>query len=336
MVRRFALVFSLLMAACHSTALANPIEKGKGLSRRAQAMAHEVLHQGLEAKGFWVRVHAAEFLLDCGNQQAVEATVSRELKKNADNKPERIGAWRLAYRVADSDQVRLEFEAKLRGVAADPEASDRLHAVESLAKLGIQLPSGELQTIVTKTREKGTGELAYGLWLAVVQKQNQDKEENHVRLASLLLSDDQMTKLRSAYALWHLSNESPMIRDAIIDTGVRTAQLNLESDLEEMAGARNIALAWKVAERFGVDDDIEAGKEQSIQQLSTALKQAAEQSEEVEKILADTLAELGTTDDAERLLKLLSSDHEDVRVSAAHALLRIQIRIGGSETLEDR
>ena len=289
-------------------------------------MVMSVLQQGLEAKKFWVRVHAAEFLIDLGKSQSLHAVAVRELKDNGENSPERIGAWRLAYRLASTDQVRKSFEAKLRTVAKDATASDHLHAVETLAKLKVQLPQDEMQAILAITREAGTDELAFGLWLAVVQGSDEKDSTLQDQLGSLLLSEDQMTKLRAAYALWSMSDYSPYGRDIIIKTGVRTAEQDMETEIEKMAGSRNIAIAWKVAKVIGMDDDIEKCKESSIQTLSDALIQTAEKSEEVSAILSDTLAELGSEEDRQRLLEYLAADNEDLRVSAAHALLKIKLR----------
>ncbi|QDU56870.1 hypothetical protein [Aeoliella mucimassa] len=324
----------LSLFLCSLGSICSAAEPSQQLLRTAaeiQDLAIKALQTGLKAEKFWVRVHAAEFLLDLGQSDSLEATVSRELEENGQKSPERIGAWRLAYRMADSAQARDIFEHKILSVAKDASATDHLHAVETLAKLNIQLPESELQGILAITREAGTDEHAFGLWLAVVQRDNGNREQLQEQLASLMLSDDQITKLRSAYALWSLSNESPMVRDIIIDAGVRSAEQELKTELEKMAGARNMATAWKVARLFGVDDDIEAGKEASIQKFSTALKQGADQSQEVAKILSDTLAELGSPEDRERLLKYLAADHDDLRVSAAHALLRIQIRMSNDD-----
>ncbi|MGI9456836.1 MAG: hypothetical protein ACR2NU_09750 [Aeoliella sp.] len=298
-----------------------------GLSPRTNDLAQAALLQALRAKEFWVKVHAAEFLIALGDTSAVEAEFSQELLQREDRRPERIGVWRVGYRLAKSDQDRAALAGEIGAVAQDKSATDRLHAIETLAKLSLQLPEGEVLAIITTTRDVGDHELAFGLWVAMNQQGNEQMRVQTEQLVSLLASDDDIARLRAAYTLWQFATHSPApLRDAVIDAGVETAQQKAEDSLEELAGAHVIATAWKTAELWRVDDEIEEFRDARVKELSTALKQAAGHSTEVSRVLANSLAELGTPADGARLQEYLNSDDLDLRASAANALLQIEIR----------
>lgn len=296
-----------------------------GLTQQVKELAYAALRNALHANAFWVRVHAAEFLIALGETGDVEDEFAKETDFET-QRPERIGVWRVRYRLAGSKDDQEAVANRIRAVAHDQSATDRLHAVETLAKLRIQLPEVEVQAIVAATCDAGEHELAFGLWMAVTQEGNEQLQAQQEQLASLLASDDDLARLRAAYALWQVASKSPPLRDAIIDTGVRTTEQKAKESLEELAGAHVLATAWKTAELWEVDDDIRRFRDARIQELSTALKRAADESTEVSRVLADTLAELGTPADGDRLLEYLETDDPDLRASAANALLRIEIR----------
>jgi len=84
----------------------------------------------------WIKVHAAEFLI--WESQSVPAVREEFLKENerfGDIPQYRIGIWRVLAQAALNDQERAVWVNKIAEVYANENNTDRLHAIESLAKL---------------------------------------------------------------------------------------------------------------------------------------------------------------------------------------------------------
>lgn len=84
----------------------------------------------------WIKVHAAEFLI--WESQSVPAVREEFLKENerfGDIPQYRIGIWRVLAQAALNDQERAVWVNKIVEVYANENNTDRLHAIESLAKL---------------------------------------------------------------------------------------------------------------------------------------------------------------------------------------------------------
>lgn len=289
-------------------------------------LARSILVEGLQATGFWQRMHAAEFLIELGDSATVEPIFDGQFQAFESSSPERIGVWRLGYRLANSGLDQKLFANKIRSVALQEDAPDRLHAVETLAKLSLQLPPDEVVAIVTRTRVSGDHEAAFGLWVAVNQRWRLNVEADQRALVSLLLSEDQLGRLRSGVALWSVMKNSPYLREAVIDAGVQATRVQVEGSIAQLAGAQVVATAWAVARWCGANKEIEKLGDTCEEELSAVLKAAAAEDSQVSRVLADALAELGSPADGERLLGYLDEESIDLRISAANALLKIELR----------
>lgn len=85
----------------------------------------------------WVKVHAAEFLL--WENERVDFVYDVFMKQNelySNSSPYRIGVWRVLAQAATDTVERQYWVAKIAAVYANLQAIDRLHAVETLSKLG--------------------------------------------------------------------------------------------------------------------------------------------------------------------------------------------------------
>ncbi|NGM63575.1 hypothetical protein G5B30_16825 [Sphingobacterium sp. SGG-5] len=86
----------------------------------------------------WVKVHAAEFLI--WEKQAVDEVRDvflKEEKQSGDLPKYRIGIWRVLAQTAVSEEDRRYWIDKIIAAYQNPEGEDRLHAIETLAKLKV-------------------------------------------------------------------------------------------------------------------------------------------------------------------------------------------------------
>ena len=90
----------------------------------------------MEEQSEWIKVHAAEFLLWENEATAeVREVFIEQNRLFGDQSPYRIGIWRVLAQAANDGDERLHWINKVAAVYADWEAPDRLHAIETLAKL---------------------------------------------------------------------------------------------------------------------------------------------------------------------------------------------------------
>ena len=75
----------------------------------------------------------------------------------------RIGVWRVLAACAKDDAERGGYVDRIRDVALDPAAPDRLHAIESLAKLGWKA-TGEHRKAFTDLAKSAKVEEAPMMW----------------------------------------------------------------------------------------------------------------------------------------------------------------------------
>jgi len=107
------------------------------------------LNDILHAEQGWIKVHAAEYLLWTGNGDAVKPVFLEEEKKYGHSIPYRIGIWRVLAQTASDSTERTYWITKIANAFLDEQGPDRIHAVESMAKLQIS-PLSFSKTITEK------------------------------------------------------------------------------------------------------------------------------------------------------------------------------------------
>lgn len=99
--------------------------------------AIDILRKNMKTQQRWIKVHAAEYLLWSGNPKDVKDEFLKEEELHGNELPYRIGIWRvLAQAETDSTQKAFWIE-KIKQAFLNKNGADRLHAIESLAKLRI-------------------------------------------------------------------------------------------------------------------------------------------------------------------------------------------------------
>ncbi|MDD4890856.1 MAG: hypothetical protein PHU85_13125, partial [Phycisphaerae bacterium] len=95
----------------------------------------DAMRQTLDQEQRWIKVHAAEYLLELDYRDGVREVFLKELDLHGDEPEYRIGIWRVLARAAVAEKDRKTWIGRISEVIADRAAPDRGHAIESLAKL---------------------------------------------------------------------------------------------------------------------------------------------------------------------------------------------------------
>ena len=255
-----------------------------------------ILEAGLNERGTWLSVHAAEDLALLGKREPVIAAF--EPQAESATPPFRIGVWRVLALSGPTPAVRDDFVQRIRGVLLDTGASDRLHSMEALAKIGAPITSDAERRYVMESATSKEGNAPFALWRLALDGDAAAPNQ----LAELLKSSDAVTRFRAAYVLGRLRARMKIPEQALADV---------------LAREPHDSLAWPaIASAAG-------GK--ALADLAANTDVAAR------RLAADVLAHHR---DAERsLLEKLSRDEDlDVRIAAAFGLLAQRAGLAPSAT----
>jgi SSS family solute:Na+ symporter len=264
-----------------------------------------VLRETLDCEARWIKVHAAEFLLALDYPEGVGETFDQELASAGDEPEYRIGIWRVLARAAARERDRDAWIGKIRDVFVDPDAPDRLHAVETLAKLGYQASKDEAEPFEMAARGDDGRMAAFASWVLF----NSGMPHGEARLVELLASDDGPTRSIAAYALQHLT---PLRRETLV--ALFAAAISEPSD-----SASRVFLTSAVAVHAH-----DAHRDAWRRQLWALIRSG---SETERRLACQALAAVGQAEDLRALTDLLDDSDGDVRAAAACAILRLERRV---------
>lgn len=153
----------------------------------------------------WLRIHAAEALLDNGEA----ADIIDLFKPEADtaSPPYRIGVWRVLAK-ASIGSNRQSYIERIRSVLRDPAATDRVSAAESLGKLDAVNPA-DIEIISRWLTMADDATAVYPRWLLCLWASGVDRDSNEEALAKYLGSPDPVARLRAGFVLGRLKSVSP-------------------------------------------------------------------------------------------------------------------------------
>jgi SSS family solute:Na+ symporter len=270
-------------------------------SAQRQRLIH-LLESEARSNTGWQRIHAADALLDHGQRQ--EAAGLLEAEANTAAPPYRIGVWRVLARAAGTAAERQNFKERIRRDLLDLQAPDRLHAAESLAKLGLATPA-ERPAIKQWLASADEATSVYLLWLLVLSDNSSARAGDETRLANLLDSTNILTRLRAGFALGRIQPISTASLEKLKD--------RLKSEPEDstvrpyLLGAvllhspRNSASAADFRRQLA--DYLVKGKPNEQMEAATVLSQC------------------GALEARSRLTRLLENSQADARIGAASGLL---------------
>jgi SSS family solute:Na+ symporter len=175
------------------------------------ARAREVLHEVMIAERSWVKIHAAEALIDAGEADRIHAIFLAELT-STENSAIRVGVWRVLARTAPTKEERAAWIARIERVYCDPKATDRIQAIETLGKLHHRVSGPALELVRQEAAGAPSVPVVLALWVAQLAGEPLALE----RLAGLLASPDPTLRGDAAYALRWLGQPDPAVRQALV------------------------------------------------------------------------------------------------------------------------
>jgi SSS family solute:Na+ symporter len=264
----------------------------------------DVLRRVLDREERWVKVHAAEYLLALDYPEGVWETFQKERDLHEQEAEYRIGIWRVLARAAVEERRASQWIARIRDVFLDPQARDRLHAMESLAKLGYQVPPAQTAPFVEAAA--GSGQLAaFARWVLV----NSKKADAEQRLAEFVDSPDLKTRTAAAYAFSRLASVSPVTAATLLSAAQR----------ESVDSTARVYLVAAAARHSHSDD-----RQILTGELRRSLRTGTPQDR---RVACEALAGLALESDLPLLTETLSDSDADLASAAACAVLRIGRRV---------
>lgn len=283
----------LLLFACGGAVAENePPMVPKKLENRALDVLRDALANGRE----WVKVHAAESLVWTGHPERVHETFLKEL--DGAGPKYRIGVWRVLAQAAAKDDERRMYLAKIVDAFLDEDGPDRLHAVETLGKLGY---TGRPKELVRVAREETGSFQAYARWVLA----NSGAEADEAALAALLESEEAGVRGCAAYAFRFFERLRPP----------SCAKLQAAAERVPRDSGERVYLLSAYCVH---------APEDARPRAKTELASYAENGGNGEKREACcAFGRVPSLEDVPLLRRLLEDEEMDVRAGAAEALLRI-------------
>jgi len=269
------------------------------------ALSQAHLKAGLEhemvVNTSWVRIHAADALLDQGESQPVETLFKSEA--DTAQAPYRIGVWRVLAR-STTGAERTQYIERIRAVAVDPGASDRISAAETLGKLHVATRADrKFLHGWLATADEATA--VFPRWLLVQTSNADERTKDEAALADLLNSKDPVARLRAAFALGRLKELSTKSVNKL------KTQLNAEP-------FNSVARVYLITGVLLHEKDASVAVELKKQLVHYFKGRANEQLE-----AATVLGLVGGREDLTALKSLLNDPEADARIGAANGMLHL-------------
>src|SRR5690606_1155170 len=148
----------------------------------------------------WVKVHMAEYKIWSGNAIGVEEAFLVEEKQFGSDSPYRIGIWRV---LAQSSKENFSlYRNKILEAFKDPLGADRVHAAETLAKLGLPLEELAPEAVTPIIKGEKNSLFVYTLW-GMANSRGEEKSPNILFDFIKQQKGEKLPLMQSAYALRH-------------------------------------------------------------------------------------------------------------------------------------
>jgi SSS family solute:Na+ symporter len=296
------IAFSVLLGFCCAAASAS----SSGVDSAQLDRARNELRRALREETKFVKVHAAEALLELGIGQDVRSVFESEQALHVNESPYHIGIWRVLARTSKSDAERKTYVDKIVAAYAAGKQPDAENAVETLAKLQYAVPEHDRPALKEWTEAVPDSRRAFGRWLLAVSGNADDVRH----LAELLKDDDAETRAAAAYGL-------RFVKDKVPDDVIPLLEAAADSIRPQDQAGHIIGNAV-------VFTKSPARAEAYRQQLIPVAKSGAK-AEKFEAL--NCFAERGDARDVPTLIELLNDPEGDVRINASRALLKIDERL---------
>lgn len=277
------------------------------------------LQQNMKNEKEWIKVHAAEFLLWSGYPEGVKETFLKEEQLYGNIPPYRIGIWRVLAQ-AETEQLKKEvWIDKMKKAFWDEEGSDRVHAIETLAKLKVPIFHKEIKIEDIFINDTLDNFSIYKLWnFAYTSDKNFLIAQDSLLQLSISTLHDSTIRIIALYALKKMGRLDGIAWNILADSALKEYE-----NISIQANLLNAAIVT-ATEEISHTDIVKRLMDELI------LLDEKENNNIVKMSLLDVLAEKG---DDEYLDKIYATREEmklleemDGLSSSAYAILKINDR----------
>jgi solute:Na+ symporter, SSS family len=259
----------------------------------------EEIRAGVRENTGWDRIRAAEALAELGHPEEAAAALRDQVETAPPE--ERIGVWRTLARAASTPEARRQMTDRIRAVFADVNAPDRIHAVESMAKLRVQITAAE-RTLAQAMTSGTSAAAVFPRWLLALSGDAAARRA----LVVALQDTDPVTRLRAAYSISHLDGTLSA------DEAAALKNASLAEPKDAPYRAWMIGAAWKHSNRL-----------QDRALLSQLLAEYIRSSDAAQRLQAvNCVADGGTAMDLPLLAGVKADPDPLIRRAVAIAVLR--------------
>lgn len=313
-------IFIFLIIGCQGEKHQNEI------SDALREKAIQELDKNLQIQPYWEKVHVAEYKLWSGYKAGVEEVYLEEKRQFETSSPYRIGIWRVLAQA--SPELSPTYQNKILAAFRDREGPDRIHAAESLAKLGLSVVDMAPDEVKEILEGEKNSLYVYTLW-GLANSLNQRTAGQNVLFDFIVHhSGEKVPMMQAAYALRHYGNLMERQWEKL-------AEIALDEPKESPARVYLLSAAFVQAPESAKTTDIF----KNIHSQLVQFKSSSSKGERMEMALA--LGEAGTSKDLKILLFLLNNEHPileegenqetaiqspsnaDVRATAAFSILQM-------------
>ena len=311
-----------------------PILGNVGTESTSPTLYIQELFKVANGPHFWVSVHAMEYLAKLGLKKEARKLALSNLKAFQDTPEKRIGYWRVQSMAAKRKLQRIYWTRKIKKAYLTKSSPDRIHAAESLAKLGVSFK--KLNQVIVLNDLKSEGMLYSFCHWAYSLPKNRGEVPNYSAFMKEIKNENLQRRSLAAYALGFLKTN--MSKDSW-DT---LATFALKEDPNSTAYVRLIFAAYvhyNDLNRESLDTFIDvrerllrlenSPKKSERMELCLALAQAS--LEHDLPIIERVLFSITTPTDhsSAKSMPLDSDDKEflDLKAAASYAYLKLQSTI---------
>ncbi len=287
----------------------------------------------LHSQSDWVKVHAAEYLLWAGFPAEVRTVFLEEEQRFGHQPPYRIGIWRVLAQAAPTVKERAIWLDRIQQAFQDTLGPDRVHAAETLAKLGT--PVAAPANVTKRAVESNDKALSlYTQWALAHQSAGATVRTCRLFLGKLTArQSDAATRRLSAYSLRHLGQMTGaqwrhLAQTALVESdssGVKTHLLSA-AFVQAPASAADTRLFVRIRDQLLSVQKSPHKVDRTELAMALARRGTPNELPVLVAMLSNQSPLLGISSNASAEALLQTPDNADVRAAAAYAILRVQQR----------
>ncbi len=284
--------------------------QGPGISDELRNQAEGILETVLNNGQTWEKVHAAEFLIELGDTSKVLDVFMSELDKSGHIPEYRIGIWRVLYKCTRKEEKQVWQDSIYRAFML-PTSPDRLHAVETLAKLKIAGRNTDSVVIKSALGAPDQRLSFYAQWWVIPQYENGiDRLKDHL---FQIIQSDEKNPIRQMAAY------------------VFCEDRDIRFNNKEWELVRNLAISEPVASGVQLQllaaafskSATDSKQPESLQKIKKMMLEYTDSDKSRLYQFCLSFAREGKMEDIDVLAPLLSHKEDDVKIAAAYAILKI-------------